>query len=117
MRGRAAHPGAPGRRTIGALAPVALALAAAACADDQIRKVTEQYEVVGGQPTVDPSLPTIDRNDAAAKPQDFASTSPVQVDAFVQKQVAKVDILWIIDDSGSMKSKQDKVRANFQAFV
>jgi hypothetical protein len=101
------------------LFPLLAALAAplSACGGDEIQAVKEDYEVVGGQPRVDPSRPSLDRAAAAARPGDFASSVPVQVDAFVQKQVQKVDILWIIDNSGSMAPKQQKVRTNFQAFM
>lgn len=127
MSARAAPPGAPARRIPGgapapAAFPVLCALFAAvaflgACSTDQFKAIEEDYTVVGGQPQVDPALPSVDRTDATAKAEDFASSSPVQVDAFVQKQVAKVDILWIIDNSGSMNEEQNKVKDNFQKFV
>lgn len=107
------------------LAPVARILVgvlaaaggSAGCGGDQLQQVAEGYELVGGQPSVDPSRPSIDRAPVAARPGDFASSVPVQVDAFVQKQVQKVDILWIIDNSGSMAPKQQRVRQNFEAFM
>lgn len=38
------------------------------------------------------------------------------VDVFTQRGAARVDILWMIDNSGSMASEQDKVAARFQEF-
>jgi len=88
-----------------------------ACGDSELRKIQETFEVVAGQPSVDPSLPSVDRSGGEVRPGDFASNAPVQVDAFSQTQVGKVDILWVVDDSGSMQPKQDKVKQNFHAFI
>lgn len=94
-----------------------VAVGLAGCDDTEFRRVAEEYQVVGGQPRVDPSLPTVDRNHEQAEPTDFASSAPVQVDVFNQELSAKVDILWVIDSSGSMLPKQQKLRQNFQAFM
>ncbi len=34
-----------------------------------------------------------------------------------QQQVSKVDILWVVDNSGSMKASQDNLAANFNSFI
>lgn len=39
-----------------------------------------------------------------------------QVDVFEQKQAAKVDVLWMVDNSGSMESEQNKVAERFNEF-
>jgi hypothetical protein len=39
-----------------------------------------------------------------------------QVDVFTQKGAAKVDILWMIDNSGSMAAEQEKVADRFNQF-
>lgn len=96
---------------------VLVATAMAGCGDEKFLTVEEDYAVVGGDPRIDPSLPTVDRIDGEADPSDFGSNAPVQVDVFKQTQVAKVDVLWVIDNSGSMSRKQQKVKENFNAFV
>lgn len=94
-----------------------LSLTAVACDDKVLQAIDEDYAVVGGNPRIDPSLPTVDRVSGEANPSDFGSNAPVQVDVFKQTQVAKVDVLWVIDNSGSMTRKQQKVKDNFDAFV
>jgi hypothetical protein len=39
-----------------------------------------------------------------------------QVDVFEQKQAAKVDVLWMVDNSGSMAAEQNKVAERFNEF-
>lgn len=94
-----------------------LAVTSVACEPDRIKAIDEEYAVVGGNPRIDPSLPSVDRVSSEADPSDFGSNAPVQVDVFNQTQVAKVDVLWVIDNSGSMGAKQQKVKDNFDAFV
>lgn len=40
----------------------------------------------------------------------------LQVDVFTQRASARVDVLWMIDNSGSMASEQNKVADRFQQF-
>lgn len=40
-----------------------------------------------------------------------------QTDTFAQLSENKVDILWVVDDSGSMDEEQSALAANFQSFV
>jgi hypothetical protein len=89
-------------------------LLSAACGNDALRRTGEQVEVVGGSPTVGQGLPHVDRADGGT-PQ-FGSAAPYQVDGFQQPLPSKVDILWVIDNSYTMKAKQDRVKANFVAF-
>ena len=39
------------------------------------------------------------------------------VDSFLQEPAVEVDILWVIDDSGTMQNEQDQLAAGFQAFA
>ena len=47
----------------------------------------------------------------------IAAHDPVdQIDVFPQKAAARVDVLWVIDNSGSMAAEQDKVASRFNHF-
>ncbi len=46
-----------------------------------------------------------------------AEGMPRQVDRFEQLGRPEVDVLWVIDDSGSMSEEQASLAANFQAFI
>jgi hypothetical protein len=41
----------------------------------------------------------------------------VTVDAYAQKSASKVDVLWIVDNSGSMAPHQENLARNFQSFI
>lgn len=41
----------------------------------------------------------------------------VRVDTYTQQAAAKIDVLWVIDDSGSMAPRQENLARNFQAFI
>jgi hypothetical protein len=41
----------------------------------------------------------------------------VRVDTYAQQAASKIDVLWIIDDSGSMAPRQENLARNFQAFI
>lgn len=118
---QAARPGVPAR--IGQLrggrkvlaAGALLSLMVLACDDVDIGRIREEYEIVGGQPRVDPAQTSVDRRDEL--PPRFASNAPFQADSFLQRPVSRVDILWVIDNSGSMGFKQTQLRDNFEAFV
>lgn len=45
------------------------------------------------------------------------SDAPTQVDAYVQNLRAAVDVLFVIDDSGSMIDEQEAIARNFQSFI
>ncbi|HUU00244.1 MAG TPA: hypothetical protein VM425_02250 [Myxococcota bacterium] len=47
----------------------------------------------------------------------FFPQGTLQVDSFDQKASAKIDILWVIDNSGTMREEQDNLANNFQAFI
>src|SRR5207253_2537101 len=108
---------APGDRAMKRLVPAAIAVAVAvACGSEKIRRAAEEVEVVGGEPTVGQGLPHVSRGDGGADAS-FGPAAPFQVDAFDQQEVQKVDILWVVDNSRSMQTKQDRLKANINSFV
>lgn len=95
----------------------ALCLAAcAACTPDHVRQAAEEVQVVGGSPTVSSGLPSVSYGDGGPAPS-FGLSAPFQVDTFVQNQVQKVDILWVVDNSPSMLAKQDRLQQNVKNFM
>lgn len=47
----------------------------------------------------------------------FFPEGSLQVDAFEQKAAAKIDILWVVDNSGTMQDEQENLASNFDAFI
>lgn len=41
----------------------------------------------------------------------------LRVDTYAQRSASKVDVLWVVDDSGSMAPRQANLARNFQAFI
>jgi hypothetical protein len=41
----------------------------------------------------------------------------VRIDTYEQQAASKVDVLWVIDNSGSMASRQENLAKNFQSFI
>lgn len=41
----------------------------------------------------------------------------VRIDAFAQEAASKVDVLWVVDDSGSMAPRQESLARSFQSFI
>jgi hypothetical protein len=41
----------------------------------------------------------------------------LRVDTYAQRSASKVDVLWVVDDSGSMAPRQENLARNFQAFL
>ncbi len=87
-----------------------------ACGNDRLRHAAEGVEVVGGTPAVDTGLPGVDRADGGSG-NIYGPAAPYQVDSFIQQQLSKVDILWIIDDSPSMLKKQERLALNAKSFI
>lgn len=94
------------------------ALAALGCDDRSrnTRKVVEQYAVVPGTPQVDTAAPQVVQDNTRAT-DNFKINTPRQCDLYQQVAVRKVDILWVVDSSGSMAPKQARLSANFQGFM
>ncbi len=41
----------------------------------------------------------------------------VRIDAYSQESASNIDVLWVVDNSGSMQPRQENVAKNFQAFM
>ncbi|MBK7864547.1 MAG: VWA domain-containing protein [Archangiaceae bacterium] len=41
----------------------------------------------------------------------------VRVDAYSQQAASRIDVLWVVDNSGSMAARQENLAKNFQAFI
>jgi hypothetical protein len=41
----------------------------------------------------------------------------LRVDTYAQQSASKVDVLWVVDNSGSMAPRQENLARNFQAFI
>lgn len=93
------------------------AVAMAGCQDrTRTRRVLEPFTVVPGTPTVDTKSPEV-QTDGTQETGDFGVNVPRQCDVFRQLPVRQVDILWVVDSSGSMAPKQARLAANFQGFI
>ncbi len=96
---------------------VLLGLALTGCDDrTRARKIIEPFAVVPGTPTVDDAAPAVRTDDTRAT-DTFGVNVPKQCDAYTQLPVRKVDILWVVDSSGSMAPKQARLASNFQGFI
>ncbi|HEY1088180.1 MAG TPA: hypothetical protein VGE37_10815 [Archangium sp.] len=94
-----------------------LSLALVGCEDrTRTRKVVEPFDIVPGTPSVDDATPAV-RTDTTMATGNFGVNVPKQCDAYTQLPVRKVDILWVVDSSGSMAPKQARLAANFQGFI
>jgi hypothetical protein len=93
-------------------------LAATAACDDRsrTRRVPEEFTIVPGTPQVDAEAPKV-LEDPTRATDHFAINVPRQCDLFQQLSVRKVDILWVVDSSGSMAPKQMRLAQNFQGFM
>src|SRR5689334_5342609 len=93
----------------------ALVIAALTACEDRsakTQKVIEQYAVVPGTPVVDTGAPKV-LEDPTRATDAFKINTPHQCDLYQQVSVRKVDILWVVDSSGSMGPKQARLAANF----
>ena len=92
-------------------------LAVAGCDDrTRTRKIVEPFAVVPGTPTVDEAAPDV-KTDPTMATGVFGVNVPRQCDVYTQLPVRKVDILWVVDSSGSMAPKQARLASNFQGFI
>lgn len=93
------------------------AVSACNCGTSQkVIHTPEDWKVVPGSPSVDPNGPKVEI-DQQPPPITYGINKPRQCDIFVQNTVRKVDILWVIQNSGSMGPHQAQLAANFQSFV
>jgi hypothetical protein len=100
------------------LIAAAVGVLALACEDrpTQTRRVKEDFAVVPGTPQVESGAPSVD-TDPTRETDEFRINVPRQCDLFQQVTVRKVDILWVVDSSGSMAPKQARLAMNFQGFI
>lgn len=82
----------------------------------QTRRVREDFAVVPGTPQVEHGSPGVETDDTQAT-DDFRINTPRQCDLFQQLSVRKVDILWVVDSSGSMAPKQQRLSQQFGNFI
>ncbi len=56
---------------------------------------------------------------AACGPDRIVATLPpdVRVDSYSQQAASKIDVLWVVDNSGSMAPRQDNLARNFSSFI
>lgn len=105
-------------RHLGIAAAALACLIALACDDRsaQTRRVREDFAIVPGTPQVETGTPGIETDPISAT-DNFRVNVPRQCDLFQQLSVRKVDILWVVDSSGSMAPKQQRLAQNFQGFI
>src|SRR5438552_14982459 len=80
------------------------------------KRVLEPFTIVPGTPQVDTGKPQV-LVDPTRDNSNFAINTPHQCDLYTQTASRKVDILWVVDSSGSMAPKQARLSANFQGFI
>jgi hypothetical protein len=53
------------------------------------------------------------------EPEKLSKTLPpnIHVDSFAQESASKIDVLWVVDDSGSMAPRQEALARSFQSFI
>ncbi len=101
----------------GAIVFITALSALTACQDrSRTRAVAEAFVVVPGAPQVDTGAPKV-LVDPTMETKNFAINTPHQCDVFQQLSVRKVDILWVVDSSGSMAPKQARLADSFSGFI
>lgn len=100
-----------------AIALCLVSLVFSGCEDrTRTRRIVEPFTVVPGEPGVESKTPEVQVDDTRAT-DDFSVSVAQQCDVFQQLPVRQVDILWVVDSSGSMAPKQARLTANFQGFI
>ena len=53
------------------------------------------------------------------RPPGLVNTLPpdVRVDTYTQQAASKIDVLWVVDNSGSMAPRQENIARNFSSFI
>lgn len=55
---------------------------------------------------------------ACERPRLIEALPPdLRIDTYIQQAASKIDVLWVVDNSGSMAPRQDNIARNFQAFM
>ena len=105
------------RRLLATTLVAATAICGLGCQDrTRAKKVLEPFALVPGEPQADSTRPEV-LVDPADGGGAFAINVPHQCDVYRQLSVRKVDILWVVDSSGSMAPKQARLAANFFGFI
>jgi hypothetical protein len=86
------------------------------CKATPITRVAEDYKIVPGSPSVQADTPSVNIQ-SLPPPATFEINVPRQCDIFNQNAVRNVDILWVVDSSGSMGPHQAQLAANFSTFI
>jgi hypothetical protein len=97
----------------------ALLTLAQACSCNPPHKLTQApgaYKIVSGSPSVKANAPSVEIN-TTPPPVQYQINIPRQCDIFEQNTVRSVDILWMVDSSGSMAPHQAQLANNFQSFI
>jgi hypothetical protein len=96
---------------------ICLALALVGCTErTKTRRIIETFAVVPGTPSAESKTPQV-QTDPTMATTNIGVNVQRQCDVFRQVSVRKVDILWVIDSSGSMAAKQARLAASFQQFI
>ena len=91
----------------------AFVMLAFACNDrTKTQRILEPYTLVPGTPSVITGTPGVSI-DPTMDTSKFGINTPRQCDTFQQLSVRKVDILWVVDNSGSMRASQANLAAEF----
>ena len=94
-----------------------VSLLAFGCNDrTKTQRILEPYSLVPGTPSVETGKPGV-AIDSTQDTSQFGINTPRQCDTFTQLSVRKVDILWVVDSSGSMAPKQARLAAAFNGFI
>lgn len=64
-------------------------------------------------------LLTVSALGCECRPQGLVNTLPpdVRVDTYTQQAASKIDVLWVVDNSGSMAARQENLARNFGSFI
>jgi len=116
---RSAHdrvPARPARDVVRAVRGAAAGAAAAgvllACGEDApLRTPREDFSLVGGQPTADVGSPAVEEKNGGVG--DLRPSRPHRCDTFRQEPHRKVDVLWVVDSSASMRDVQARLAVYF----
>ncbi len=100
-----------------ALALAATVLVTGCGEDPTIGGLIQNREVESEDPILSGAAPDLAQRPSFDLEGRFASNAALQQDTFAQEAVRAVDILWVVDNSGSMAQEQEKLRANFRQFI
>ncbi len=96
--------------------PALTGVGCSGCDDDSTIAVSEEARVLVGSPAVETATPVVNAAPDAGLAE-FRLNVPRQCDFFEQSSVRKVDILWVVDSSSSMKTSQENLAREFPGFI